>query len=45
MAVGVEQTGMWCGAIIKLGTEGCSKMSSMALPCSGSQHAVTSTGG
>jgi hypothetical protein len=44
-AVGDVPAGVWGGPMIRSGTWGCSKMSSLALPCSGSQHAVTSVGG
>jgi hypothetical protein len=43
--VGVVPARVWGGPVIKSGTWGCSKMSSLALPRSGSQHAVRSVGG
>jgi hypothetical protein len=44
-AVKVAPAGVWDGPVIGSGTWGCSKISSFALPWSGSQHAVTSVGG
>jgi hypothetical protein len=45
MASCVAHAGMWYEPVLKPGTEGCSKMSYLALPCSESHDAVTSTGG